>query len=145
MRLISLVKSIEMKVTENSNYGQYWKSQLNAMSSKKPNYFLVGLFTLLLVLAWYQYGLSNIFKDVVTIVNGAAIAFFLIEIVTTLMNKEFKRNKYITYLLSIATLTAISILLFSKRDLYLSCIIGLAFAIPGIIALTFIRIKFKKR
>jgi hypothetical protein len=131
-----------MKVTEKDNYGQYLKAGLIDFFSQTTNYIYVGLIILAFGLYWNKDGLGTTLRLFTIMANGFMVTFLLTEILMTLMYKEFKRNRYITYVGTIGTLTVINIIYFDNKALYWSFVTGLIFLVPVIVGLTFNKIKF---
>ena len=134
-----------MKVTENNNYGQYLKAGLIDFFSQTTNYIYVGLIILAFGLYWNKDGLGTTLRLFTIMANGFTVTFLLTEILMTLMYKEFKRNRYITYVGTIGTLTVINIIYFDNKALYWSFVTGLIFLVPVIVGLTFNKVKFWRR
>jgi hypothetical protein len=134
-----------MKITENNNYGQYLKGRLVDLFSKTTNYIYGGLIIIGLGLYWYKHDVLTTLKIFTTMTNGFMVTFLLTEIALTLMYKEFKRNKYITYILTIATLTTINIIYLNNTTLYWSFATGLIFFAPVIILLTLNKLNIWRR
>lgn len=132
----------KMKVIENNNYGQYLKAGLIDFFSQTTNYVYFGLIVLALGLIWYRDGLWTTFKVFTVMTNGFTVTFLLTEGLMTLVYREFKRNRYITYILIIGALTTINTLCFDNKALYWSFAAGLLFMVPVMIALVFTKIKF---
>ena len=131
-----------MKVTENNNYGQYLKAGLIDFFSQATNYIYVGLIILAFGLYWNKGGLGTTLRLFTIMANGFTVTFLLTEILMTLKHKEFKRNRYITYVGAIGTLTVINIIYFDNKALYWSFATGLIFFVPVVVGLTFNKIKF---
>ena len=131
-----------MKVTEDSNYVQYLGNHIVNFFSEVTNYIYVGLVVTALGLYWYNHDLWTMLRVLTTMANGFTVTFLLTEMIMTLMYKEFKRNKYITYLLIITTFTTINIVYFDKGTLYWSFLVGLIFMIPVVVVITVNKIRF---
>jgi hypothetical protein len=134
-----------MKVTEDNNYGQFLKSRLSHFCSQRGNYIYVGLVALAFGLYWRSEGLTTTLKIFVVLVNGFTVTCLLTEILTTLLYKEIKRNRIITYLLTIGTLTSINLIYLDNKALYWSFATGLIFMVPVIVALIVTKISFWRR
>jgi len=132
----------EMKVTENNNYGQYIKAGLVDFFSRTPNYIYLGLIILAFGLFWTKDGLGTTLRLFSIMTNGFIVTFLLTEILMTLMYKEFKRNRYITYIWTIGILTTINIIYLDNKALYWSFVTGLIFLVPVVVGLAFNKIKF---
>jgi|SRR5688572_25232488 len=135
----------KMKVTDDNNYGQFLKSRLSDFFSQPANYIYVGLVALAFGLYWKSEGLAMTIKIFAVLVNGFTVTFLLTEIITTLLYKEFKRNRFLTYLLTIGTMTTINLIYFDNKALYWSFATGLIFMVPLIVALTVTKIRFWRR
>lgn len=122
-----------MKVTENNNYGQYLKAKFIDFFSQTTNYIYVGLIILALGLYWKNDGLMTTLRIFTIMANGFTVTFLLTEAIMTLMYKEFKRNKYITFILTIGTLTTINFIYFDNKAIYWSFATGLIFMVPVLI------------
>lgn len=134
-----------MKVTEDNNYGQFVKSRLIDFFSQPANYIYVGLIALAFGLYWQSEGFTTTLEIFIVLVNGFTVTFLLTEILTTLLYKEFKKNRFITYLLTIGTLTTINLIYFDNKALYWSFATGLMFMVPVIVVLIVTKIRFWKR
>lgn len=130
-----------MKVTENNNYGQYLKAGVIDFFSQATNYIYAGLIILAFGLCWTREGLVTTLRLFTIMINGFNVTFLLIEIIMTLVYKEFKRNRYITYVWTIAALTTINSTCFDNKVLYWSFVTGFIVLIPVIVGLTFNKIK----
>lgn len=130
-----------MKVTENTNYGQYLKSTLTDFFSQSTNYIYLGLFILAFGLYWNKDGLGTTLRIFIVMTNGFTVTFLLTELMMTLMYRELKRNKYITLILTIAVLTTINLIFFDSKTIYWSFVTGLIFIVPIIVYFVVTKIK----
>lgn len=130
-----------MKITENNNYGQYLKAGLAYFFSQSANYIYLGLITLAVGLYWNKEGFNAALRGFIVLTNAFIVTFLLTEIIQLLTYKEFRRNRFITFLLTIAILTTINIYCFDNTSLYWSFVGGLIFMVPVIIVLIAIKIR----
>jgi hypothetical protein len=130
-----------MKVTENNNYGQYLKFRLTDFFSQLTNYIYLGLIILAFGLYWNKDGLGTTLRVFAIMTNGFTVTFLLTEVVVTLMYREFKRNKYITLILTIGCLTTTNLIFFDNKAIYWSFMTGLIFMVPVIIYLIVNKIR----
>lgn len=130
-----------MKVTENNNYGQYLKARLGDFFSQTTNYIYVGLIILAFGLYWNKDGLGTTLRIFIVMTNGFTVTFLLTEAIMTLMYREFKRNKYITLILTIGVLTTINLIFFDSKTIYWSFVTGLIFMVPIVVYFLVTKIK----
>lgn len=134
-----------MKVTENRNYGQYLKTGFIDFFSQTTNYIYVVLIILAFGLYWKSEGFATTLKIFIVLVNGFTVTFMLIEILKILLYKEFKKNRFITYLLTIGILTTINLIYFDNKALYWSFATGLIFMVPVVVVLVVTKLRFWNR
>ena len=141
MGLDNSTSTREMKVTENNNYGQYLKSRLTDFFSQATNYIYLGLIILAFGLYWNKDGLETTLRTFTIMTTGFTVTFLLTEIIMTLMYREFKRNKYVTLILTIGILMTINLIFFDNKAIYWSFVTGLIFMVPVIIYLIVNKIR----
>ncbi len=124
-----------MRVTENNHYGKYLKDGFALFFSQTTNYIYVGLIILAFGLCWNKDGLGVTFKIFIILTNGLMVASFLTELLMTLIYKVVRRNKYITCILVIGSLTIVNIFSFDDNALYWSFATGVIFFVPILIFL----------
>ena len=122
-----------MRITDNSNYGDYIKDRLDEYSRHISSYIYAGLVVTALGMYWYNYGIVMMLEFFTTVAMGLTITILLTEGLTALMFKEFKRNKFITYTFLFVILATVILIWFDLRTIYWSLAAGLIFLIPLLI------------
>ncbi len=137
-------KTKGIRLIGKNNYGQYLRSQFISFFSTSKNYPLIGLCILSFGLYWHKHGLNSTLRGFMVLANGLTVMALLTEVLATFSNRELKRNRLATYVLTIATITTINWISNDKMALYWSFASGLIFTVPALIFLLVKRIKIWK-
>lgn len=119
-----------MRVTDNGNYGIFLKEHFMEYTRPIKNYVFMGLVVTALIFYWYNYGVAMMLEFAVTIAMGFTIMILLTDGVSALMFKEFRRNKFITYISLFIILGILIAVFYEVKTILLALAIGLFFMIP---------------
>lgn len=130
-----------MKVIQNESYLQYLNRIFKTFFTKSTSLIYSCLVFIGIAVYWYEDGFENMIRVLIMLINATLILLFLVEIFTSLMSKEIKKNNVISQLIAIFILTFISFVFYDENFRYWSFALGLIFLIPIIVNITFNKIR----
>lgn len=134
-------KKKNIKVIQKESYFKYVNRTLKAFITNPASLIYTSLAFLGIAVYWYEDGFKNMLRVLFLLINASSIAFFLAEILTSIIIKKIDHYNVISKFMVILILTFISFFFFDENFRYWSFALGLILFIPTIINITFNKIR----
>jgi hypothetical protein len=130
-----------IKVIQKENYFEYVNRTLKTFFTNPASLIYTSLAFLGIAVYWYEDGFVNMLRVLFLLINASSIAFFLAEILVSIIIKKIDKYSIISKWIVILILTFISFFFFNENFRYWSFSLGLILFIPIIINITFNKIR----